>query len=58
MTFAPNWKLPRLPKLDLESMQGRMSAIAIKTMMLVVQMSVSKSRGSNFSIVLQLELQV
>lgn len=52
MTFAPDWKLPTLPKLDLQTVHGRGSAIAIGAVLGCIVGLTSVSSGSMFALVL------
>lgn len=52
MTFAPTWELPTLPKLDLETMQGRISAIVMGAVLGCIVGLTSVSSGSMFALVL------
>ncbi|MBD1855018.1 MULTISPECIES: sulfite exporter TauE/SafE family protein [Leptolyngbya] len=52
MTLAPAWELPTLPKLDLETQTGRMSAIALGAILGYIVGMTSVSSGSMFALVL------
>ena len=52
MTFAPAWELPTLPKLDLETVGGKISAIGIGSVLGCVVGLTSVSSGSMFALVL------
>lgn len=52
MTFAPAWELPSIPKLDLETLKGRVLAIAIGAILGCIVGLTSVSSGSMFALVL------
>lgn len=52
MTVAPSWQLPPLPKIRLETVQGKVSAIAIGAMLGCIVGLTSVSSGSMFALVL------
>lgn len=52
MIVAPSWELPSLPKLNLETLQGRGSAIAIGSILGCIVGITSVSSGSMFALVL------
>ncbi|MBW4444727.1 MAG: sulfite exporter TauE/SafE family protein [Plectolyngbya sp. WJT66-NPBG17] len=52
MTFAPQWELPALPKLDLDTVSGRASAIVIGAILGCIVGLTSVSSGSMFALVL------